>query len=111
MRRQVRCGGIPAALLALLVVLGAAWGTPRSSALLDRGAGPAPAYAALPAGINQVAAAPRADPRASAPPAAAPPAPARPLAGAAPAAAAGHSRTFSPAAAAPAGGRSPPAAG
>ena len=97
-----------AAVLAGLVALGAAWGSPRPAAA--PGAGPASVYLALPAGVVQVAVPPRADPREPAPLAAPPPVPVRSPLGAAPAADGARSAALSPAAVPPVGGRSPPAA-
>ncbi len=54
-----RCG-LPA-VLAFLLALGAAWGSPRPAAA-TLGAGPAAVLVALPTGITQLAVPPRADP-------------------------------------------------
>jgi hypothetical protein len=98
-----------AALLAVLVAVGAGWGEPQSSGGPARGAGPASVELALPVGVAQLAVASRADPRDPAPLAALPPEPAdsTPAAAAAPAV---RSAAPAPAAVAGSGGRSPPLA-
>ena len=108
-RRRPARRGIPAGLLALLIVLGAAWGTPRA-AVPTRGAGPAAGYAALPESVGPLAIAPRGEvrPVALSGQLAALPAAAGMPAGTAPAASTGHARALSPAAVPAAGGRSPP---
>jgi hypothetical protein len=98
-----------AAVLAVLVAVGAGWGEPRSGGGPARGAGPASVELALPAGLAQLAVTSRADPRDPAPLAVLPPEPAgsRSAAAAAPAI---RSAAPAPAAVAGSGGRSPPLA-
>jgi hypothetical protein len=109
-RRRPAGWAIPAGLLALLIVLGAAWGTPRA-AVPTHGAGPAGGYVALPESVGPLATAPRAELRAVhlSGQLAALPAAARVPAGTAPGAGPGHARALSPTAVPAAGGRSPPA--
>jgi hypothetical protein len=95
------------AVLAFLLALGAAWGSPRPVAV-PAGAGPTPVLVALPAGITQLAVTPRADPRAAEPVAGPPPAPPRAVPGAAPAAGPVRATALSPTARSAAGGRAPP---
>jgi hypothetical protein len=99
--------GLPA-VLALLLALGAAWGVPREMTTAV-GAGPAPVLVALPAGVTQLAVAPRADPRAGEPAVVPPPAAPTPSA-AAPAAAPARAAALSPTVRSAAGGRAPPSA-
>ena len=98
-----------AAVLAVLVAVGAGWGEPRSGGGPARGAGPASVELALPAGVAQLAVTSRADPRDPAPLAALPPEPAGSTAAAA-AAPPIRSAAPAPAAVAGSGGRSPPLA-
>jgi hypothetical protein len=97
----------PAALLAVLVAVGAGWGEPQSGGGPARGAAPTSVELALPAGAAQPAVTSRADPRDPAPLAALPPEPAgwTPAAAAAPAV---RSAAPAPSAVAGSGGRSPP---
>jgi hypothetical protein len=97
-----------AAVLAVLVAVGAAWGMPRSGGGPARGAGPASVELALPAGVAQLAVISRADPRDPAPLTALPPEPVGSIPAAAPAAPAVRSVALAPAAVAGSGGRSPP---
>jgi hypothetical protein len=97
-----------AALLAVLVAVGAAWGQTRSAGGPARGAGPASVELALPAGVAQLAVTSRADPRDPAPLTALPPEPAGAIPAAAPAAPVVRSSALAPAAVAGSGGRSPP---
>jgi hypothetical protein len=99
--------GLPA-VLAVLLALGVAWGPP-GTATTPIGAGPAPVLTALPAGVTQLAVAPRADPRAGTPVAVPPPVPPAVPAAAA-AAAPARAAALSPTARSAAGGRAPPAA-
>lgn len=101
-----RCG--LAAVLAVLVAVGAGWGESRSGAGPVRGAGPASVDLTLPAGAPQLAVTSRADPRDPAPLSALPPGPAGPVPAAAPAAPAVRSTALAPAAVPGSGGRSPP---
>ena len=101
-----RCG--LAAVLAVLVAVGAGWGESRSGAGAVRGAGPASVDLTLPAGAPQLAVTSRADPRDPAPLSALPPGPAGPVPAAAPAAPAVRSTALAPAAVPGSGGRSPP---
>ena len=97
-----------AAVLAVLVAVGAGWGESRSGAGPVRGAGPASVDLTLPAGVAQLAVTSRADPRDPAPLSALPPGPAGPVPAAAPAAPAVRSTALAPAAVPGSGGRSPP---
>ena len=99
-----------AAVLAVLVAVGAGWGEPRSGGGPARGAGPASVDLALPAGVAQLAVTSRADPRDPAPLAALPPRAGRLDAGRRPAAPPVRSAALAPAAVAGSGGRSPPLA-
>jgi hypothetical protein len=97
-----------AAVLAVLVALGTAWGEPRSTGGPARGAGPASVELALPAGVAQLAVTSRGDPREPAPLTALPPEPSGAIPAAAPAAPAVRSTALAPAAVGGSGGRSPP---
>jgi hypothetical protein len=99
-----------AALLAVLVAVGAGWAGPPPGGGPARGAGPASVELALPAGLAQLAVTPRADPRDPAPLTALPPQPAGSVPAAAAAAPAVRSAVLAPAAVAGFGGRSPPLA-
>ena len=94
-----------AAVLAVLVAVGTAWGEPRTGGGPARGAGPASVELALPAGVAQPAVASRAD---LAPLTALPPEPTTTIPAAGPAAPAVRSSALAPAAVPGCGGRSPP---
>jgi hypothetical protein len=99
-----------AAVVAVLVALGAGWPVPGSATQPGRGAGPASVDLALAVGLAHPALSPRSDPRDPAP--LAPPAATGSVPGVAAALApAVRSTALSPAAVPAAGGRSPPPAG
>jgi len=100
-----------AAVLAVLVALGAGWPVPGSATEPGRGAGPASVALALPAGLAHPALSPRFDPRDRAPLAPPPSATGSVPGVAAALAPAVRSTALSPAAVPAAGGRSPPPAG
>jgi hypothetical protein len=98
-----------AAVLAVLVAMGAGWAESRSGAGPVRGAGPASMDLALPAGLAQPAVTSRADPRDPAPLTALPLGPAGSFPAAGPDVPAVGPAALSPGAVPGSGGRSPPA--